>query len=597
MDNYFPVRPKPYNNECLKGYLLRIAALHGYSGFSDIFNVIGLKYNSDALEQNTTNFDTFIERIAPYLLESKVSLLEKFSSINLDIFDSDRCIKSIIRTKPNICIACLGEEHSYLNDSWRLAHVTHCLEHKTILTSVCPQCSSCLFWHTDIKNGCPSCGTRWCSLTIEKGSTLPVYQLMVTKLTGDDRKLYLQGLYQALLIATRPYDFFNNNLNKVVAWPDNLHDYFSYAYNLLSKEEYRYKLVHQVNAELSQAFDAINIESLQKINHGVTNLPRPILPYDDEHEFSNLSSTTVMLPKVFRSRMSLYLNSEKPNAMFSDKQAGDILGISASQLNELARTKIIDSLSFSSQLYYSAAAVNKLLEDIMKDMTAVDAKKLSGLLSLSDVGKWGDKYLSSFAETIELIFTHKEYLFRDVKSNNFTNVYIHKNDLLRLLRENLNNQFKALLPASKVAKFLCFREHKVKLLGDALKWRRIQINNTQWRYEPEDVKTFYQNYLVLDKWCGEHNCSKPSLYSFLRAHNFEPLSVQSGDKWVFHIFKKSENLFVALNKFEANWMKQRSPRNLLENFNQDRSNFHHAPKKRKPINYSLINRQESILFS
>jgi ribosomal protein S27E len=174
-----PYRPAPYADECLSGYLARLAVANGqvdlWQFASDLFPLwrvtrqlllVRWEYPLDAwglLPLRT--------QLSPATLNQRTVLawVQKFRDppVFTHPFRAGpgQILNGIIRTGDRICPCCFAET-PYLRLSWRLSAVEICLAHGCWLHEACPGCGQPLdvFSRRGLSVYCPGCGTDWRTL-------------------------------------------------------------------------------------------------------------------------------------------------------------------------------------------------------------------------------------------------------------------------------------------------------------------------------------------------------------------------------------------------------------------------------------------------
>ncbi|WNC72016.1 hypothetical protein RGQ13_18135 [Thalassotalea psychrophila] len=590
MHKRFTVRPIPYSDESFIGFVLRVAKVNGYKKLSHIFGVIDLPFLITTLEISSNMFQKLINKLAPFLLLKPDALFKQFSETQCLYFDEHRGIKKINLQAPHICISCFQAGDAYLKQDWQLAHHTHCEVHCSQLQSACPCCKTSFTWNTYLFDGCAKCGLRWVDVSMLNGGDIPLYQAMLNRLTGMPRENYLRGLYKALIHASRPSDYLTVSLNRFPELGGCAHKYFDKAYALLSAPAFRQRTKCELNHHLASHLTSIKTCDLAALNYPACNLSALQLPYNDDDSIEPLPAQVDFLPKIIRKNLSNKLVAPVLS-LLSDEQAAKLIGLTPSQLNELARNKGIESIINSSQHVYSLNQVDNWLTNIIK--TASPSVNINKGLSIciNEIDKLGEKYLCSFAETFSLLLREKLPLFDIEKNNKLTGIYVNRLQLQSLLQENTNRQFNTLLSKSVLSKFFCIREHKISLLAKVFEWESVAVNRVKSAYKPQDIKSFFESHIVLDKWCEERVYPKSSLYQYLNDHNVRPVANTIDERWVLHVFEKSAKLFQVIDSFEKDWLKSKAPRHLPYGFNKIQPNFYKQASSVHRINHEMLSRQ------
>ncbi len=145
-------RPKPYPDESLRGYILRLTEQNDYSTTAWIYDNVGIlttDITSKLLfikDYNGLNID----RLAFYTENEKEVLLSLsfFNEIGKfqDIYPKEvnnALVRGINTNRTKVCPECL-KSSPYLRKSWDITFMTCCPVHKILLIERCPNCNSYL---------------------------------------------------------------------------------------------------------------------------------------------------------------------------------------------------------------------------------------------------------------------------------------------------------------------------------------------------------------------------------------------------------------------------------------------------------------------
>jgi DNA-binding XRE family transcriptional regulator len=174
-----PYRPVPYADECLSGYLARLAVANDVPDLwhlaSDLFplwrvtrqlSLVRWEYPLDAW-----GFLPLRAQLSPATLNRLTVLawVQKFRAppVFTHPFRADpgQVLNGSIRIGDCICPRCFAEA-PYLRLNWRLSAVEVCLAHGCWLEAACSGCGRPLtvFSRRGLSVRCPSCGTDWRTL-------------------------------------------------------------------------------------------------------------------------------------------------------------------------------------------------------------------------------------------------------------------------------------------------------------------------------------------------------------------------------------------------------------------------------------------------
>lgn len=169
----WPYRPRPLENELLSSFIFRLSEGHGVKPITFLNSVMGSRKN--LLAQDIDNFapQTLIERLSTGC-EIPVDDLERCvldayaGTLNRNHNKRGRnpwvlpiTIDNNRRHRPGLqfCPDCLRADRAHFRQQWRLAFVTSCSKHGTLLRDRCPHCASPVVLHEmNSSYSCHDCG-------------------------------------------------------------------------------------------------------------------------------------------------------------------------------------------------------------------------------------------------------------------------------------------------------------------------------------------------------------------------------------------------------------------------------------------------------
>ncbi|MEC1718902.1 TniQ family protein [Schinkia azotoformans] len=146
------IRPKPYTDESLRGYILRLTEQNNYPTTVWIYDSVGI-FTTDITSKllfikdyNGLNID----KLAFYTENEKKVLLSLsfFNEIGnfQDVYPKEvnsALVRGINTNRTKVCPECL-KTSPYLRKSWDITFMTCCPVHKILLLDRCPNCNSYL---------------------------------------------------------------------------------------------------------------------------------------------------------------------------------------------------------------------------------------------------------------------------------------------------------------------------------------------------------------------------------------------------------------------------------------------------------------------
>lgn len=168
-DEKLLLREKPYSDESLLGYIIRLTSLNDYDTPTWITRCAKLGYIGHACSLVLNDYANLelLSRLSGTDINELQSLLYKSSDGSNGKFASrlifGQSVPSyVIRVwEPKICQACIRESE-YCRKVWDLIPITACPIHNCLLLDKCPKCQKRLSWVRGSIGRCPlPCGYYW----------------------------------------------------------------------------------------------------------------------------------------------------------------------------------------------------------------------------------------------------------------------------------------------------------------------------------------------------------------------------------------------------------------------------------------------------
>ena len=158
-------RPRPYADEDLAGYILRLSQINRYSSPQWIYNLAEIpQYAANGNFCDRTSRD--LSKLAQLLSIEESSLWKmafcehKSSKIaRIEFFGRSLPTYNLYKQKAKVCPCCLAEK-PYCRKIWNLIPLTVCPIHRCLLLDICPQCDLSIRWDRNSVNEC-----KYCELT------------------------------------------------------------------------------------------------------------------------------------------------------------------------------------------------------------------------------------------------------------------------------------------------------------------------------------------------------------------------------------------------------------------------------------------------
>ena len=180
-------RPRPYEDEDLAGYILRLSQVNRYSSPQWIYNLAEIPQyaaNGNFCDRTTQDFSKLAQLLS--IEEStlwKMAFREYKSSkvARVKFFGRSLPTYNLSKLKAKVCSCCLAEK-SYSRKIWNLIPLTVCPIHHCLLVDICPQCDRPIRWDRSAVNECKYCELDWRDIRseiLELQDTIPSHLLSV----------------------------------------------------------------------------------------------------------------------------------------------------------------------------------------------------------------------------------------------------------------------------------------------------------------------------------------------------------------------------------------------------------------------------------
>ncbi|HEY9769455.1 MAG TPA: TniQ family protein [Coleofasciculaceae cyanobacterium] len=178
-------RPKPYEDEDLAGYILRLSQVNRYSSPQWIYNLASIPQyaaNGNFCDRTTSDFSKLAQLLS--VEEStlwKMAFREYKSNkvARVKFFGRSLPTYNLSKLTAKVCPCCLAEK-SYCRKIWNLIPLTVCPIHHCLLLDVCPACDRTIRWDRNSVNECKYCQSDWRNIQpeiLELPDTIPSHLL------------------------------------------------------------------------------------------------------------------------------------------------------------------------------------------------------------------------------------------------------------------------------------------------------------------------------------------------------------------------------------------------------------------------------------
>jgi hypothetical protein len=183
--NILLCRPRPYIDEDLAGYILRLSQVNRYSSPQWIYNLAEIPQyaaNGNFCDRTTRDFSKLAQLLS--VEEStlwKMAFREYKSNkvARVKFFGRSLPTYNLSKQTAKVCPLCLAEK-SYCRKIWNLIPLTVCPIHHCLLLDICPQCDRPIRWDRNSINECKYCDLDWRNVRseiLELPETIPSHLL------------------------------------------------------------------------------------------------------------------------------------------------------------------------------------------------------------------------------------------------------------------------------------------------------------------------------------------------------------------------------------------------------------------------------------
>lgn len=549
----FSVRPRPNNSESAKGYLLRLAADNGRYDLPKLAATFDYKSKPSSFELGGADFNNFMSTLAKTLRLEPSELLETFS-LQPNTVEQGRAVKDIRRKSPKVCPECMKSENTaYIKAEWELAHHTHCEEHSVKLLDRCPHCQTELQWHGDVYEGCPCCGLRWQDFDASP-EPIPAYQTICSELSDIELSEYLNGLYRALIIVSRPFDLMFDRFNQL---PDQLHNlplFFEQAFEMICNEQVQWNWEHMrlVQLQANQYFNHIPKNQLETL----VKLPcfdrvRRILSTQIAitKNFSLLPSIQNQQVATVRQQVSSYTTDYTNHISLSS--AAKLLGIDKKTVNALVELELINAYSGSltSRVRIVAAnSVAKFIRNTSLHAITID-ECLPELVSIKELMKGLGYFNCDLSILVKLIVQHRcqIYVKRD-KDFSIKKLYLNREEVSGILEQYFTESIQYQISQTKLQQMCNLKTDQFVAFKEKFNLQEVSTIASLAKLNPIQIFNFFDHYVLINRWAKITGVKLKSIVQFLKCEQGLVLVDELETKDIF-IFEKSESLTNSLTRY------------------------------------------------
>ncbi|MBN0989367.1 TniQ family protein [Amphritea pacifica] len=425
---FFPVRPKPFDEEGFTGYVLRIADRNGRSNLNELCLTIGMISRKSNYVVGHPYNSLFIETCAAYLKRCPVELSDSFSGLTQQhLHDEQRLIRDISIANPKLCPHCM-QENGFFKADWQVAHVTHCRKHSVMLLDACPRCDATFKWDCDLFEKCQKCAVKWKDLKPAL-SPVPKYQHM----KNEDAREMLIALYAALLFTFRPYDLMFDSLQTLQIDNDTLHRHFLQAHSLLTDQKFRSEWL--LNYPSTQFYPMHN---KQPLNEYLKRLAEVYSEHTHVQEHAIKVEKHEIQSVVRTPRLALASCPEDLNFQIGLIGASECLGLSGNELVELigfGHITALNSPRMQRDILFDVRNLNTIPQRLYARAGSISSAGEDRLVPLNAILGKLKHFSMNRAQLINVLLTTPEIaLFSDQKTGQWQDVKANEKTLFCCLK-------------------------------------------------------------------------------------------------------------------------------------------------------------------
>jgi len=567
--NEFPARPRPYQGEYFKGYILRLSAANGRHLIRKLGSTIERNILTASLETDRKDYVAFTDYLAPWLRLTGESLRAHFTDNDVPVIDTSRMVMNITHPNPKICTECFKEEgNCYIKHDWMVSHHTHCEKHGTELLDACPCCGIKFDWHACIFIACPNCGLHWedyCTLP----TGIPYYQLLSRTLEPLAKQDYIHKLYSALLSGTRPWDMIYEQLASIPTDAHSLAPYFERAFSLISNKVAfdQWQKARYERLSSSKELSAFTPSQLSLLSHSTMTFVMPhylqqsqYIPSKDILDanpyFVKQPRTNVDIKEGINHAVTD--NYQKYADIFCDQLnpyiASKLLNLPMGTVNGFINQRLLacaNDPNNTTRRILMLSAVNDFLCSIKNRTVKIESAEHDKLLvNLHSLEKRLSLFNCDLVTLARIIINYDLTLYGHPDAEGFSleQLYINRSEVAPLLEKHFMNNLGERISNAKVRSF-CFltknqyeKFKQVKNINDCKVQSHITFAN------PTKIQQFFEKNTLINRWAKIHSVKVKAIIRFLNNERNLVLDEELSQYDIF-VYENSDCLANALNRF------------------------------------------------
>ena len=443
----FGVRPEPYEQEDIYGYLMRVMYLNGVSTPSSLVSEeldlvkINQKFGSWSINE-IHNYTPGLSQLTGRT-EYQISSLWNKSHAPW-IYNSQREIRSLRIKSPRVCLSCISE-NGFFHSAWSYVTSTSCDIHNEELLHECPHCSVTFTWNTALFDRCSHCKLEWRSLSSTEREMKPCRSEQRFSQLSEIEKLQASNSFaKSLLRVVRPLDtdpFQIVEFDALTISSIQIKAAYQLWNNPAARQIHRENyLAHwmPISPLVAYQYQEISLPSISNIDHeNSVSLG----------ELSTFASDQVLKPAIKK----LVSNSLPSWAIVSPYIFARTLGIRKSDLHALSEKGLVQSIKTTELVrdtLYDIRCAEKLVRRV--GYLSCDNYHFENMVEVMPSDKMFENHLTQFGYLLADLILHNVNGYRC--SENLESIYIEKNELNSWLIAKLEMNCRSSIPIQKAKK-------------------------------------------------------------------------------------------------------------------------------------------------
>ncbi|MGF1733445.1 TniQ family protein [Photobacterium kasasachensis] len=380
-----PYSSTPESNECIQGFIARLAASNCCINSSEILSACDVEPSHFANFKQTGSYK-YVTNVLQALADEGIQETIK----HFEQQAAETKLSPLLKSVARYCPACLAHSRTQIID-WQISLKTHCARHGIQLIDQCPSCNEPLSFEAINDDCCSYCSSQL-SNNSYKTNNLPPYLNDLIDLRGKTLKDASKNLLETAGQLLRPYDQLPGKSEYLETFKiPELVEILTAAYELLTKSAAR----EQYALEIEQARKDIEVVSQDAVRYPSIMINTSFTMTDNSAcltpSFTKWQTTDAIINKV---KHAFKLKEQEINDE-STRFIGDlwgverILGSNYEELSSLIQEKVIVP-------FKSAKSISGMLFDLR------DFAKLLAVLPLAD--RDAEHYLSLESIRNDLLF-------------------------------------------------------------------------------------------------------------------------------------------------------------------------------------------------